>query len=81
MCHFRVFTGTFRAVSGVLTISQKPQALPGLSRKVIAVSPYALFTLYLFVLYHLAYSLEVHYIFLATHSRTLLFRSLYDLTI
>ena len=41
-CHFRVFTGTFRAIFGVLMISRKPQALPGLSRKVIAVSPYAL---------------------------------------
>ena len=41
-CHFRVFTGTFRAVFGLLMISRKPQALPGLSRKVIAVSPYAL---------------------------------------
>ena len=34
--------GTFRAVFGVLMISRKPQALPGLSRQVIAVSPYAL---------------------------------------
>ena len=42
-CHFRVFTGTFRATFGLLMISRKPQALPGLSRKVIAVSPYALF--------------------------------------
>lgn len=42
LCHFRVFTGTFRAVFGLLMISRKPQALPGLSRKVIAVSPYAL---------------------------------------
>lgn len=45
-CHFRVFTGTFRAVFGVLMISRKPQALPGLSRKVIAVSPYALWTFF-----------------------------------
>lgn len=42
LCHLRVFTGTFRAIFGLLVISQKPQALPGLSRKVIAVSPYAL---------------------------------------
>ena len=41
-CHFRVFTGTFRAIFGLLMISRKPRALPGLSRKVIAVSPYAL---------------------------------------
>ena len=41
-CHFRVFTGTFRATFGLLMISRKPQALPGLSRKVIAISPYAL---------------------------------------